>query len=646
MSSGFVHLHLHTDFSLRDSTIRLPEEPEHIDPAKAPRPNLISRAVELRLPALAVTDLSNLFAMVKFYRAAEAAGIKPIIGADVFVEDVGGPTRLTLLCQNREGYLGLSRLLTRAYLEGHHGDFVAIRPEWLHAESHGLILLAGRDSPIGRSVRENRLDHAERILSEWRSAFDDRLYLELIRTQRPGDDAFNSTAIELASRHDLPLVASNDVRFLAREDFDAHEARVCIATGRVLDDGRRPHEYSAEQYLKSSEEMIALFADLPEAIENGLELAKRCNLELTFGKNYLPAFPVPADHTLETWMRRQSHEGLAARLAKYPVADGFGNEDYTRRLETELGVIIPMDFAGYFLIVADFINWAKGNDIPVGPGRGSGAGSLVAYALGITDLDPIRYDLLFERFLNPERVSMPDFDIDFCMDRRDEVIDYVAQKYGRERVSQIITYFEGTPLLVNSKHVYVTGFSAGAYMAHRVAVELSSQVAAIASVSGALMESSAGASNLVQSAKGPVSILMLNGDADLNVGYCGENDSVGISSSVDETFNYWTSAKANACATITPAPGANPSTLCDLNHLPTTIVTRKGASCLKTTEVIAYQLHAGTHQFYGLSSNGVPLPLNVSPGTSTAPFNINFAGGVGTTTVDVCWNFFQSHSKK
>ena len=213
-------------------------------------------------------------------------------------------------------------------------------------------------------------------------------------------------------------------------------------------------------------------------------------------------------------------------------------------------------------------------------------------------------------------------------------------------ISQIITYFEGTPLLVNPSHVYVTGFSAGAYMAHRVAVELSSQVAAIASVSGALMESSAGASNLVQSAKGPVSILMLNGDADLNVGYCGENDSAGISSSVDETFNYWTSAKANACAFITPAPSANPSTLCDLNHLPTTIVTRKGASCLKTTEVIAYQLHAGTHQFYGLSSNGVPLPLNVSPGTSTAPFNINFAGGVGTTTVDVCWNFFQSHSKK
>ena len=445
MTSGFVHLHLHTDFSLRDSTIRLPEEPEHIDPAKAPRPNLISRAVELRLPALAVTDLSNLFAMVKFYRAAEAAGIKPIIGADVFLADafaadVGGPTRLTLLCQNREGYLGLSRLLTRAYLEGHHGDFVAIRPEWLREESHGLIVLAGRDSAIGRGLRENRLDHAERTLREWQKAFDDRLYLEITRTQRPDEDAFNDAALDLASRHDLALVASNDVRFLAREDFESHEARVCIATGRVLDDARRPREYSAEQYLKSPEEMIALFADLPEALENGLEIAKRCNLELTFGKNYLPAFPVPSEHTIETWIRRQSHDGLVARLAKYPPVDGYSADKYAHRLEAELGVIIPMDFAGYFLIVADFINWAKRNDIPVGPGRGSGAGSLVAYALGITDLDPIRYDLLFERFLNPERVSMPDFDIDFCMDRRDEVIDYVARKYGRDRVSQIITY--------------------------------------------------------------------------------------------------------------------------------------------------------------------------------------------------------------
>jgi DNA polymerase-3 subunit alpha len=438
--SGFAHLHLHTEFSLRDSTIRLPEEPDHIDPAKAPRPNLISRAVELRLPALAVTDLSNLFALVKFYRAAESAGIKPIVGADVFVEDVAGPTRLILLCQNREGYLSLSRLLSRGYIEGHHGDYVAIRPEWLRSESHGLIVLAGRDSVIGRCVREDRIDQAERMLREWQQAFDDRLYLEVVRTQRPGEDVFNAAAVDLATRHDLPLVASNDVRFLAREDFEAHEARVCIATGRTLDDTRRPHDFSAEQYLKSGEEMIALFADLPDAIENGLELAKRCNLELTFGKNYLPAFPVPSEHTIETWIRRQSHDGLAARLAKYPPADGFSADDYAHRLDTELGVIIPMDFAGYFLIVADFINWAKTNDIPVGPGRGSGAGSLVAYALGITDLDPIRYDLLFERFLNPERVSMPDFDIDFCMDRRDEVIDYVARKYGRDKVSQIITY--------------------------------------------------------------------------------------------------------------------------------------------------------------------------------------------------------------
>ncbi|MEO5596119.1 MAG: DNA polymerase III subunit alpha, partial [Lysobacteraceae bacterium] len=440
MTSGFVHLHLHTEFSLRDSTIRVPEKLDHVDPAKAPRPNLVSRAVQLQLPALAVTDLSNLFALVKFYRACEAAGIKPIAGADVFVNDENGTSRISLLCQNREGYLGLSRLLSRAYLEGHHGDYVAIEPDWLRAEAHGLILIAGRESALGRSAQEGRDEHTRAIIADWQYAFDDRLYLELTRTQRAGEDEFNTFALDLAAHQSLPVLATNDVRFLSRDDFESHEARVCISTGRVLNDARRPRDYSAEQYLKSADEMHALFADVPDAIENGIELAKRCNLELTFGKNYLPAFPVPAEHTLETWIRSQSHDGLDARLARYPLADGFAVADYRKRLDDELGTIVSMNFAGYFLIVADFINWAKANDIPVGPGRGSGAGSLVAYALGITDLDPIRYDLLFERFLNPERVSMPDFDIDFCMDRRDEVIDYVSRKYGRERVSQIITY--------------------------------------------------------------------------------------------------------------------------------------------------------------------------------------------------------------
>ena len=261
-----------------------------------------------------------------------------------------------------------------------------------------------------------------------------------MRTQRAHEEAFLAAALDLATRLDLPVVASNDVRFLAREDFDAHEARVCIHAGRVLADPKRPREYSPEQYLKSPREMATLFADLPELIENSVELAKRCNLELRFGKYFLPAFPVPAQQTLEGFIRSQSHDGLARRLGGHPPAPGFTREDYSRRLDTELDVIVQMGFAGYFLIVADFINWAKQNDIPVGPGRGSGAGSLVAYALGITDLDPLRYDLLFERFLNPERVSMPDFDVDFCMDGRDAVIDYVARKYGRDKVSQIITY--------------------------------------------------------------------------------------------------------------------------------------------------------------------------------------------------------------
>ncbi len=440
MTPRFVHLHVHSEFSLRDSTARLPKKPEYGDPAKAPRPNLVSRAVELRQPALALTDLNNLFGLVKFYRAAEKAGIKPIAGADVLVVDDHGVARITLLCRNRSGYLGLSRLISRAYLEGHHGDYVAVRPEWLYAEANGLIVLAGRDSHVGKFAIDGHLDAAEHALHDLQRHFDDRIYLELTRTNRKNEEAFNAAAIELAGRCGLPLVASNDVRFLGRDDFDAHEARVCIASGMVLNDPRRPHEYSAEQYLKSEDEMVALFADLPEALENSVELAQRCNLELEFGKNYLPAFPVPADHTLDSWMRKQSHDGLAARLAKQPPAEGFDVSAYLRRLDAELGVIISMDFAGYFLIVADFINWAKQNTIPVGPGRGSGAGSLVAYSLGITDLDPIRYDLLFERFLNPERVSMPDFDIDFCMVRRDEVIDYVAQKYGRDRVSQIITY--------------------------------------------------------------------------------------------------------------------------------------------------------------------------------------------------------------
>ncbi|MCE7033162.1 DNA polymerase III subunit alpha [Lysobacter sp. GX 14042] len=423
----FVHLHLHSEFSLADSTIRVGE--------------LVERCVELGQPAVALTDLNNLFAAVKFYRKAEGAGIKPLIGADVTLADGNeAASRLTLLCRDREGYLTLSRLLSRMWLEGHRHDGVVLRPEWLRADNTGLFALAGPSSLAGRLAAGNRPELAEAWLADWQQVFDERLHLELVRTGRDAEAAFNALALHASGKRGLPVVASNDARFLLPDGFEAHEARVCIASGRVLDDPRRPKDYSAEQYLRSSEEMAALFADVPDAIDNTLALATRCNLEMQLGTYYLPAFPVPDDHTIDSWLRSQSRSGLAARLEVNPLAAGMSRGDYDARLEAELEVIIKMGFPGYFLIVADFINWAKDHQIPVGPGRGSGAGSLVAWALGITDLDPLPYDLLFERFLNPERVSMPDFDIDFCMDRRDEVIEYVARKYGRDRVSQIITY--------------------------------------------------------------------------------------------------------------------------------------------------------------------------------------------------------------
>jgi len=427
MPTRFVHLHLHSEYSLVDSTIRIPD--------------LVRRCVELGQPAVALTDQNNLFALVKFYKAAEGAGIKPVAGADVLLAEGDEPaTRLTLLCRDRDGYLTLSRLLTRAWLEGHRNDGVVLRPDWLREQNAGLFALAGRHSEAGRLAAAGKHDLAQQWLADWQRHTGERLHLELTRTGRDGEEAFNAFALHAAALRGIPLVASNDARFLEQDGFEAHEARVCIATGRVLDDPKRPKEYSAEQYVKSTEEMAELFADAPDAIDNTLALATRCNLELRLGTYFLPAFPVPDDETLDSWIRNQARDGLDKRLAKHPPARDKTREEYAARLEIELDVIIKMGFPGYFLIVADFINWAKDHDIPVGPGRGSGAGSLVAWALGITDLDPLPYDLLFERFLNPERVSMPDFDIDFCMDRRDEVIDYVAAKYGRDRVSQIITY--------------------------------------------------------------------------------------------------------------------------------------------------------------------------------------------------------------
>jgi DNA polymerase-3 subunit alpha len=427
MSARFVHLHLHSEYSLVDSTVRIPE--------------LVGRCVALGQPAVAITDQNNLFGLVKFYKAAEAAGIKPIAGADVLLADGNeAPTRLTLLCRDHEGYLSLSRLLSRAWMEGQRHDGVVVRPDWLRDANTGLFALAGRHSEAGRLVAAGKHDLAEQWLADWQRHTGERLHLELTRTQRDGEEAFNAFALHASAQRGIPVIASNDVRFLDAAGFDAHEARVCISTGRVLDDPKRPRDYSAEQFLKSTEDMAVLFADVPDAVDNAVALATRCNLQLKLGTYYLPAFPVPDDHTLDSWIGSEARDGLRRRLETAPLAAGHTRESYEARLELELDVIVKMGFPGYFLIVADFINWAKRHDIPVGPGRGSGAGSLVAWALGITDLDPLPYDLLFERFLNPERVSMPDFDIDFCMDRRDEVIDYVATKYGRDRVSQIITY--------------------------------------------------------------------------------------------------------------------------------------------------------------------------------------------------------------
>jgi len=424
MKQTFVHLNVHSEYSLIDSTIRVDD--------------LAAACAAGGMPAVALTDDSNFFALVKFYGACESAGIKPIVGCDLWISDGAEASRVSLLARNRTGYLRLSRLLSDAYRHRGKNDRVMVPRAELLAASGDLFALLGDRADVARANDPERASH---LLSEWQRSFDDRLYLQVARLGRGAqEDRTNNTLLYLASRHDVPAIAVNDVRFTARDDFEAHEARVCIATGRVLNDPKRPRDYAPEQYLKTPADMAAKFADLPVLLDNAIELAKRCNTELSFGKYYLPAYPVPKTHTLETYIRERSELGLVKRLGIQPPTGDWTEGDYQARLKIELDVIVSMGFEGYFLIVADFINWAKDNDIPVGPGRGSGAGSLVAYALGITDIDPLPLDLLFERFLNPERVSMPDFDIDFCMEGRDRVIDYVGAKYGRDKVCQIITY--------------------------------------------------------------------------------------------------------------------------------------------------------------------------------------------------------------
>lgn len=431
MKDSFVHLHVHSEYSLEDGLIRIGA--------------LADKISEGKMPAIALTEQGNLFSALKFYRAAQKSGVKPIIGVEIRIidhENYKESSKLVLLCQNYNGYQNLNCLITQSYHEGQFQGVAFVQKEWMKDYAEGLIALSGaQQGNVGKALLAGNYDHARTLLSEWLSLFPDRFYLELQRTNHAGENDYIYSAVELAAELNTPVVATNNVMFLSEEEFEVHEARVCIHQGYTLEDSRRPHLYTGKQYLRTSEEMTDLFSDIPEAIENTIAIARRCNLELTLGENYLPDFPVPEGYDQNEWLIHKSKEGLGQRLVIEDDEDLIELQGvYQERLEVELDVIIEMGFSGYFLIVADFIQWAKDNAIPVGPGRGSGAGSLVAYALGITELDPLQYDLLFERFLNPERVSLPDFDIDFCMERRDEVIDYVARKYGRDRVSQIITY--------------------------------------------------------------------------------------------------------------------------------------------------------------------------------------------------------------
>ena len=427
---AFVHFGIHTEFSITDSIVRI----------KA----LVKAAKADNQLALAISDLSNLYATVKFYKACLDAGIKPIIGSEVWLEN--DSTTVTLLASNQIGYKNLTNIVSKGFVDGQVMGKPIIQRDWIFERSEGVIVLFTEKSDVGQAMLSGHPEKADSLLQQWQTTFADRVYFAIKRTKRANEDRFIEQAIRMSNAFDVPIIAHNDVRFLTEDDFEAHEARVCIANSQVLADPNRPRDYSSEQYLKTQDKMTALFSDMPAVIDNTLDLAKRCNVIIPMGHHDLPEFPIPEGDTIETFFRRTAQEGLEKRLEKlYPIEKRDDSwvekrKPYDERLEFELTTILNMGFPGYFLIVMDFIRWSKANDVPVGPGRGSGAGSLVAYSLNITDLDPLEYDLLFERFLNPERVSMPDFDVDFCIEGRDRVIDYVAQKYGREAVSQIITF--------------------------------------------------------------------------------------------------------------------------------------------------------------------------------------------------------------
>ncbi|NOH72354.1 DNA polymerase III subunit alpha [Vibrio pectenicida] len=428
----FIHLRVHSDFSMIDGLSKVPP--------------LVKEVAKMGMPAVALTDFTNLCGLVKFYTTAHGCGVKPIIGADFVMQSAQFGeelTRLTILASDNQGYKNLTLLISKAYLRGHVQHQVVIDKDWLVEFSPGLIILSGGVSgEIGKALLKGNRRVAQHCADFYRQHFPERFFLELTRTGRADEETYLHFALDFAELVQLPVVATNDVVILNESTFEAHEIRVAIHDGYTLDDPRRPKNYSAQQYLRSEKEMCDLFADIPEALENSVEIAKRCNVTVRLGEYFLPAFPT--DGMAETeFLVKKSQKGLEERLEFLFPDENVRlkrRPEYDERLQIELEVINNMGFPGYFLIVMEFIQWSKDNDIPVGPGRGSGAGSLVAYALKITDLDPLAYDLLFERFLNPERISMPDFDVDFCMDKRDQVIDHVAEMYGRDAVSQIITF--------------------------------------------------------------------------------------------------------------------------------------------------------------------------------------------------------------
>ncbi|WP_368889729.1 DNA polymerase III subunit alpha [Morganella morganii] len=428
----FIHLNIHSDYSMIDGLAKTGP--------------LVKKVASMNMPAMAITDFTNLCGLVKFYGSAHGAGVKPIVGADFLMESelLGDePASLTILARNNTGYQNLTLLISEAYQKGYGSLGPTIQRDWLVNHKEGLIILSGgRKGDVGKFLLRGNNVLVEQALEFWQTHFPDSFYLELIRTGRQDEESYLHAAVQLATEKSLPVVATNDVRFINSEDFDAHEIRVAIHDGYTLADPKRPKLYSPQQYLRSEDEMCELFADIPEALQNSVEIAKRCNVTIRLGEYFLPQFPT-GDMSTEDYLVKRSKEGLEERLAFLfpdPEVRAQRRPEYDERLDIELKVINQMGFPGYFLIVMEFIQWSKDNNVPVGPGRGSGAGSLVAYSLKITDLDPLEFDLLFERFLNPERVSMPDFDVDFCMEKRDRVIDHVAEMYGRDAVSQIITF--------------------------------------------------------------------------------------------------------------------------------------------------------------------------------------------------------------